>query len=88
MDDSLGGYPEFLPRFDITYRNAHQGFREAVERGDPFVVTQNHVLDAQVFVEAAHRSAQHEGLHYKMDRFDDLQQYRMACISNGLIDTD
>jgi hypothetical protein len=59
-----------------------------VETGESFAVTQNHVLDAQVFVEAAHRSAQNNGLHYKIERFDDLQQYKLACISNGLVDSE
>jgi myo-inositol 2-dehydrogenase/D-chiro-inositol 1-dehydrogenase len=79
-------FPEFLPRFDIVYRHAHQQFREAVESGAAFAVTQNEVLDAQVFVEAAHRSAQHDGAHYRLQRFDDLQEYKAACIANGLLD--
>ncbi len=80
-----GDYPEFLPRFDIAYRNAHTQFRDAVEAGDPFAVTQNQVLDAQVFVEAAHRSAAHNGRHYHTERFDDLAQYKQACVANGLL---
>ena len=86
MAHITGVYPEFLPRFDAAYRRAHCGFREALETGQPFAVTQNHVLDAQVFTEAAHRSAQNEGRHYEPERFDNLQQYRAACISNGLMD--
>jgi len=82
-----GDYPEFLPRFDIAYRNAHRQFREVVEAGDTFAVTQNHVLDAQVFVEAAHRSAEHNGRHYQTERFDDLEQYKMVCMANGLMDS-
>ena len=82
-----GNYPEFLPRFDIAYKNAHLKFREAIEKGEPFAVTQKHVLDAQVVVEAAHRSAQNKGVHYQTEQFDDLQKYRAACKSNGLIDT-
>lgn len=80
-----GGYPEFLPRFDAAYRRAHQQFRADIEAGAPFAVTQNEVLDAQVFVEAAHRSALHGSQHYWLQRFDDLQQYRAACIANGLM---
>ncbi len=83
-----GDYPEFLPRFDIAYRNAHRLFRDVVEAGETFAVTQNHVLDAQVFVEAAHRSAEHNGRHYQTERFDDLEQYKMACIATGLIDVE
>jgi len=81
-----GDYPEFLPRFDIAYRRAHQQFREAIETGEAFAVTQNEVLDAQVFVEAAHRSAQNGGARYRLQRFDDLQEYKAACIVNGLLD--
>jgi myo-inositol 2-dehydrogenase/D-chiro-inositol 1-dehydrogenase len=80
-------YPEFLPRFDIAYRRAHQQFRADVESGAPFAVTQNEVLDAQVFVEAAYRSAQHDGARYRLQRFDDLQAYKAACIANGLLDS-
>ncbi len=83
-----GNYPEFLPRFDLAYRHAHQQFREDIESGRAFVVTQNEVLDAQVFVEAAHRSAQHAGARYRLQRFDDLDEYKAACIANGLIDSD
>ncbi len=83
-----GKYPEFLPRFDTAYRRAHQQFREAIESGAAFAVTQNEVLDAQVFAEAAHRSAQHAGTHYRLQRDDDLEEYKAACIGNGLIDSD
>ncbi len=83
-----GSYPEFLPRFDAAYRRAHQQFRADIEAGAPFAVTQNEVLDAQVFVEAAHRSAQHGSRRYRMQRFDDLHQYRAACIANGLMDNE
>lgn len=81
-----GDYPEFLPRFDIAYRHAHQQFREDIENGAAFAVTQNEVLDAQVFVEAAHRSAQDNGRRYPVQRSDDLQEYKAACIANGLLD--
>lgn len=81
-----GSYPEFLPRFDAAYRRAHQQFREDIVRGAPFGVTQNEVLDAQVFVEAAHRSARHSSRRYRLQRCDDLQQYKAACVANGLLD--
>jgi hypothetical protein len=77
-------YPEFLPRFDVAYRVAHQRFREDIESGAAFAVTQNEVLDAQVFAEAAHRSAQHVGARYRLQRHDDLPEYKAACIANGL----
>ncbi len=83
-----GKYPEFLPRFDIAYARAHQQFRADIESGAAFAVTQNEVLDAQVFAEAAHRSAQHAGARYRLQRYDDLQEYQAACIANGLIDND
>ena len=81
-----GDYPEFLPRFNIAYRHAHQQFRQAIENGNAFAVTQNEVLDAQVFVEGAHRSAQNNGARYRLQRFDDLQEYKIACLTNGLLD--
>lgn len=83
-----GNYPEFLPRFDKAYRNAHREFRNAVSNGEPFIVTQNHVLDAQVFVEAAHRSARDNSAHYKLERFDELGQFKMSCVTNGLLSQD
>lgn len=83
-----GKYPEFLPRFEGAYRLAHQQFRTDIESGTAFAVTQNEVLDAQVFVEAAHRSAKHGGVHYRLQRFGNLREYRDACIANGLIDCD
>jgi predicted dehydrogenase len=81
-----GDYPEFLPRFDKAYRRAHQQFREDIESGKNFAVTQNEVLDAQVFVEGAHRSAQNQARPYTLQRFDDLRDYRAACVQNGLLD--
>ena len=83
-----GKYPEFLPRFDVAYARAHQQFRTDIESGAAFAVTQNEVLDAQVFAEAAHRSAQHSGARYRLQKYDNLQTYKAACITNGLIDGD
>jgi myo-inositol 2-dehydrogenase / D-chiro-inositol 1-dehydrogenase len=88
MTHLKGNYPEFLPRFDIAYRQAHQKFRDAIEGGTAFAVTQNEVLDAQVFVEAAHRSAQRGGVHYSLQRYGDLHKYRASCMANGLLDND
>ena len=82
-----GDYPEFLPRFETAYRNAHLRFQEAVTDGQAFAVTQNNVLDAQVFVEAAHRSAQADGERYAVSRHDDLAEYRAVCVANGLMKT-
>lgn len=86
MTDLTGDYPEFLPRFDIAYRHAHRQFRQAVENRIAFAVTQNEVLDAQVFVEGAHRSAQHNSARYRLQRSDDLQEYKIACLANGLLE--
>jgi myo-inositol 2-dehydrogenase/D-chiro-inositol 1-dehydrogenase len=83
-----GKYAEFLPRFEIAYRRAHQQFRADIESGAAFAVTQNEILDAQVFAEAAHRSAQNAGARYSLKRYDDWQEYRAACMTNGLIDND
>lgn len=82
-----GDYPEFLPRFETAYRNAHRRFQEAVTDGQAFAVTQNNVLDAQVFVEAAHCSAQADGQQYAVSRHDDLAEYRAVCVANGLMKT-
>lgn len=81
-----GNYPEFLPRFETAYRNAHRRFQEAIASGQAFAVTQNHVLDAQVLVEAAHRSAQDEGRRYAIARHDALTEYRAACVASGLME--
>ncbi len=81
-------FPEFLPRFEVAYARAHQQFRADLERGVAFAVTQNEVLDAQVFVEAAHRSVQQAGARYQLQRDDHLQEYKAACIANGLIGSD
>lgn len=82
-----GDYPEFLPRFETAYRNAHSRFQNAIINKQDFAVTQNHVLDAQVFVEAAHRSSQENGRRFAITRDDDLAVYRAACVSNGLMES-
>jgi len=82
-----GDYPEFLPRFETAYRKAHRHFQEAITEGKAFAVTQNNVLDAQVFVEAAHRSAQPDGQRYTVSRNDDLAEYHGLCVANGLMKT-
>jgi predicted dehydrogenase len=81
-----GHYPEFLPRFDRAYREAHRRFRDDIDHGRDFAVTQNEVLDAQVFVEGAHRSAEHDGVRYTLEREGDIAAYRAACVKNGLLD--
>jgi predicted dehydrogenase len=86
MSHLQGDYPEFLPRFETAYRDAHRRFQEAITGGQPFAVTQNHVLDAQVFVEAAHRSAQNNCRRYTVSRHDNLVEYRAMCVANGLME--
>ena len=81
-----GEYAEFLPRFETAYKEAHKRFREVVAAGADFAVTQNDVLDAQVFVEAAHRSAMDDGRPFKVQRHDDIAAYRAACVANGLME--
>lgn len=88
MTYPVGDYPEFLPRFEIAYRRAHEQFREDIECRNAFAVTQNEVLDAQVFAEAAHRSARHGGALYRLQRYDDLEEYRASCLANRLMDSD
>ena len=76
---------EFLPRFHDAYGGAHRAFREAVESGRPFAVTQNEALDAQVFAEAADRSARTGGDPVRFRRSDHLGEYRRLCADAGLL---
>jgi hypothetical protein len=46
-------------------------------------VTQNEVLDTQIFVESVHRSAQHNGMRDQVQRFGDLEKYQADSIANG-----
>ncbi len=80
-----GDYAEFQPRFHIAYQHAHRGFREAVESGDPFRITQNEVLSAQVFFEAAHLSARAGGEPQRFVHSDDIDEYRRLAEANGLL---
>lgn len=86
MTSFTGDYAEFQPRFHRSYQRAHDGFRSAVEEDRGFAVTQNEVLDAQVFVEAAHRSALAGGEAHRFDRSADVGEYRRLCAANGLLD--
>jgi myo-inositol 2-dehydrogenase/D-chiro-inositol 1-dehydrogenase len=79
-------YAEFQPRFHRAYQRAHRGFREAVEARRPFAVTQNEVLSAQVFVEAAHLSALDGGRSRRVLHSDDPIEYRRLCVDSGLLD--
>ncbi|MDJ0924586.1 MAG: Gfo/Idh/MocA family oxidoreductase [Acidimicrobiia bacterium] len=80
-----GDYAEFQPRFHRAYQRAHRGFRDAVDSGQPFAVTQNDVLSAQVFVEAAHLSALEEGKGRRFDHSDDVREFRRLTTVNGLL---
>lgn len=80
-----GDYAEFQPRFHAAYQRAHEGFREAVETHQPFRVTQNDVLSAQVFVEAAHLSALDEGRSRTFTHANDIAEFRRLSVENGLL---
>ena len=80
------GYAEFLPRFEIAYRIAHEDFRSAIAEGRTFAVTPFNALDAQVMVEAAHRSANSGRRSIALSRSDDPTTYRLLCASAGLLD--
>lgn len=85
MTHLAGDYAEFQPRFHTAYQRAHLGFREAVEAEEPFAVTQNEVLSAQVFVEAAHLSALDGGQIRRFSHCDDVAEFRRLCTQNGLL---
>ena len=79
-------YPEFLPRFEKAYFKAHRDFQAKVKSEEPFKVTQNDVLKAQVFVEAAHRSAKKDGKTFEVSHSDNLEEFKSMCYENQLID--
>ncbi|MEE9176450.1 MAG: Gfo/Idh/MocA family oxidoreductase [Thermodesulfobacteriota bacterium] len=81
-----GDYPEFLPRFEKAFIQAHKHFAYAVENKEPFRVTQNDVIQAQVFVEAAHRSALDNAKIYQISYSDDLEEFRVMCYGSNLLD--
>jgi predicted dehydrogenase len=86
MTDISGDRAEFQPRFQIAYAHAHEDFRRALRERRPFRVTQNAVLDAQVIVEAAHRSALDGGREKPLARSDDLAEYEELCRRGGLLE--
>ncbi len=85
MTFPAGDYAEFQPRFHTAYQRAHVAFREAVEAKRSFAVTQNEVLSAQVFVEAAHLSALDEGRIRRFAHSDDVAEFRRLSVENGLL---
>jgi myo-inositol 2-dehydrogenase / D-chiro-inositol 1-dehydrogenase len=78
-------FPEFLPRFQSAYLAGHVDFRSALAEGRSFAVTAVDALDAQVIVEAAHRSAADGRRTVALGRSDDLADYRSACTEAGLL---
>lgn len=86
MVDVGGDRAEFQPRFQKAYERAHREFRHAVQAKRPFAVTQVDVLDAQVVVEAAHRSAAHGTTDYSVARSENLEAYEHLCQEHRLLD--
>ena len=79
-------FAEFQPRFQRAYEIAHSQFRDAVRGKKDFAVSQMEVLNAQVVVEAAHRSAMNGGIDYALARSDDLVEYERLCQGLKLFD--
>ena len=77
---------EFQPRFQSAYEIAHSQFRDAVRGKKNFAVTQLDVLNAQVVVEAAHRSAMNGGIEYAVARSENLDDYERLCAARKLFD--
>jgi myo-inositol 2-dehydrogenase/D-chiro-inositol 1-dehydrogenase len=86
MADRQEHSAEFQPRFQRAYELAHLRFRQAVREGRDFAVTQTDVLDAQVVVEAAHRSAAKGGMEFAVARSGNLNKYERVCEELGLFD--
>jgi len=86
MTDLPGHFAEFQPRFQRAYELAHAAFRDAVRRKKDFAVTQIDVLNAQVVVEAAHRSAVNGGIDYSVARSEKLEDYEQLCRDHRLFD--
>jgi len=86
MTNITGDRAEFQPRFQKAYAAAHEQFREAIRQGRDFLVTQLDVLNAQVFVEAAHRSALRKGIEYPVAYAANLEDYETLCRKNKLLD--
>lgn len=85
MTTFSGDYAEFQPRFHRAYQRAHIDFRQSVASKNGFAVTQNEVLSAQVFVEAAHLSALDEGRPRRFSHDSDVAEFRRLCLENGLL---
>ncbi|MBI3418478.1 MAG: Gfo/Idh/MocA family oxidoreductase [Verrucomicrobia bacterium] len=86
MTELSGQRAEFQPRFQRAYEIAHSQFRDAVRGKKDFAVTQLDVLNAQVVVEAAHRSAVNGGVEYAVAHSENLDDYEQLCRANKLFD--
>jgi myo-inositol 2-dehydrogenase/D-chiro-inositol 1-dehydrogenase len=86
MTELSGHFAEFQPRFQRAYEIAHSQFRDAVREKKDFAVTQIDVLNAQVVVEAAHRSALNGGVEYAVARSENLDEYEGLCQDHKLFD--
>lgn len=84
MTELHGDFAEFRPRFQRAYEIAHSRFRDAVREKRDFAVTQMDVLDAQVVVEAAHRSATNGSIDYTVAKSENLDAYEQQCKDHGL----
>jgi myo-inositol 2-dehydrogenase/D-chiro-inositol 1-dehydrogenase len=87
MTEFSAQYAEFQPRFQRAYEIAHSRFRNAIRNKKDFAVTQLDVLNAQVVVEAAHRSAVDGGIEYAVGRSDNLDEYERMCRDHKLYDS-
>jgi myo-inositol 2-dehydrogenase/D-chiro-inositol 1-dehydrogenase len=86
MTELAAPYAEFRPRFQKAFETAHLKFREAVRERKPFAVTQMDVLDAQVVVEAAHRSAVSGGVDFAVAHSKNLDEYEQLCREHKLLE--
>ena len=86
MTELPGRCAEFQPRFQRAFEIAHSQFRDRVREKTNFAVTQIDVLNAQVAVEAAHRSAVNGGRDYVVARSENLDEYERLCQDHKLFD--
>ena len=86
MTELPGRCAEFQPRFQKAFEIAHSQFRDSVREKKNFAVTQIDVLNAQVVVEAAHRSAVNGGMDYTVARSEILDEYERLCQDHKLFD--
>ncbi|MEM7009223.1 MAG: Gfo/Idh/MocA family oxidoreductase [Thermodesulfobacteriota bacterium] len=80
-----GEYPEFLPRFEKAFISAHKDFADCISSKTVFKVTQNDIIKAQVFVEAAHRSALEDSKQYDLSYSSDIGEFESICEKGNLL---